>query len=100
MKCETATVCLRDLVKDFHKGAILLPQFQRDYVWKTLKIRNFLDSLLREFPVGSFYIWKPKQGTPIDPKPKAHAQSRVEANFVGYLINAGNKAGMSRSLLK
>jgi hypothetical protein len=87
MKCETTTVRLRDLISDFRKGAILLPQFQRDYVWKPTKIRNLLDSLLREFPIGSFYIWKPKQGSPVDPKPKAHAPSRVGATFVGYLID-------------
>jgi Protein of unknown function DUF262 len=87
MKCETATVCLRDLVTDFQKGAILLPQFQRDYVWKPVKIRNLLDSLLRDFPIGGFYVWKPRQGSPIDPKPKAHTIDLVGANFIGYLID-------------
>jgi hypothetical protein len=74
-------------VGDFQRGAILLPQFQRDYVWKPAKIRNLLDSLLRDFPIGSFYVWKPKQRTPIDPKAKAYAGNRVSADFVGYLID-------------
>jgi uncharacterized protein with ParB-like and HNH nuclease domain len=87
MKCETTSVRLRDLVSDFQKGAILLPQFQRDYVWRPLKIRNLLDSLLREFPIGSFYVWKPQQGTPIDPKPKAYGAHRVGVSFIGYLID-------------
>jgi hypothetical protein len=65
----------------------LLPQFQRDYVWKPAKIRNLLDSLLRDFPIGGFYVWKPKQGSPIDPKPKAYAHTHVGVNFVGYLID-------------
>jgi hypothetical protein len=50
------------MIRDFHSGAILLPQFQRDYVWKPIKIRNLLDSLLRGFPIGAFYLWRPSRG--------------------------------------
>ncbi len=86
MKFETTTRPLRDLVRDFHSGAILLPQFQRDYVWRPAKIRNLLDSLLRGFPIGGFYLWRP-QGGAIDPKPKGLGEGRIEAAFKGYLID-------------
>ena len=56
MKFLTTPLCLRDLVSDFHDGAILLPQFQRDYIWRPNKIRNLLDSLLKGFPIGGFYL--------------------------------------------
>lgn len=49
MKFQTTTRPLRDLVREFHTGAILLAQFQRDFVWRPAKIRNLLDSLLRRF---------------------------------------------------
>ena len=49
MRTETTTRPLRELVRGFHSGAILLPQFQRDYVWKSAKIRNLLDSCQRRF---------------------------------------------------
>ena len=48
MRTETTTCPLRDLVFGFNRGAILLPQFQRDYVWRPAKIRNLLDSLIWE----------------------------------------------------
>ncbi len=67
-------------------GAILLPQFQRDYVWKPAKIRNLLDSLLRGFPIGGFYLWRPISGV-IDPKQKALGKHLIESEFVGYLID-------------
>lgn len=86
MRTETTTRPLRELVRGFHSGAILLPQFQRDYVWKSAKIRNLLDSLLKGFPIGGFYLWRPATGTR-DPKPKAHGQQRIAAEFVGYLID-------------
>ena len=86
MKFETATRQLRTLVEEFKDGAILLPQFQRDYVWRPNKIRNLLDSLLKGFPIGGFYLWRPSGGA-LDSKPKAFAAEGKIANFVGYLID-------------
>ena len=86
MKFETTTRPLRDLVCEFHNGAILLPQFQRDYVWRPAKIRNLLDSLLQGFPIGGFYLWRPAGGSK-DPKDKAHGAQVIASEFVGYLID-------------
>jgi hypothetical protein len=86
MNFQTTTRRLRDLVSEFHSGAILLPQFQRDYVWKPTKIRNLLDSLLKGFPIGGFYLWRPKSGV-LDPKPKAIGEQEVKSAFEGYLID-------------
>src|SRR5437762_11140228 len=86
MRFQTTTRTLRDLVQEFHTGAILLPQFQRDYVWKPAKIRNLLDSLLKGFPIGGFYLWRPIGGV-LDPKHKALGTHRIESEFVGYLID-------------
>jgi len=82
MKFQTTTRSLRELVLEFSRGAILLPQFQRDYVWKPAKIRNLLDSLLKGFPVGGFYLWRPTAGN-LDSKDK----KKIRAEFVGYLID-------------
>ena len=85
MRIETVQRPLRELVREFATGQILLPQFQRDYVWKPKKIRNLLDSLLQEFPIGGFYLWRPVEG-PIDPKPKMF-EPRIGPEFKGYLID-------------
>lgn len=86
MKSETPTRSLRELVRSFSTGAILLPQFQRDYVWRPAKIRNLLDSLLKGFPIGGFYLWRPTAGTS-DAKPKAFGGQAFSPEFVGYLID-------------
>jgi hypothetical protein len=87
MRFETPTKELRQLVRGFNKGGILLPQFQRDYVWKPAKIRNLLDSLLNGLPIGGFYIWRPTGGR-LDAKPKAYRSARnVPDQFDGYLID-------------
>jgi hypothetical protein len=86
MKFSTTTRTLRDLLREFHSGAILLPQFQRDYVWKPAKIRNLLDSLLKGYPIGGFFLWRPSSGV-FDPKQKAFSNKRIDPEFVGYLID-------------
>ena len=72
MRWETPSRSLRVLVEQFNIGAILLPQFQRDYVWRPNKIRNLLDSLPKGFPIGGFYLWLPSGGR-LDDDPKAKA---------------------------
>ena len=86
MKIETVQKPLRDLVKAFAAGEILLPQFQRDYVWKPKKVRNLLDSLLQEYPIGGFYFWRPSTG-PLDPKTARFTTKEVAREFRGYLID-------------
>ena len=87
MRFQTTTRPLRELVREFHSGNILLPQFQRDYVWKPVKIRNLLDSLLKGFPIGGFYLWRPANGT-FDAKPKGlGVKDIITRAFEGYLID-------------
>ena len=86
MKFQTTTRPLRELVQEFSSGAILLPQFQRNFVWRPSKIRNLLDSLHRGFPIGGFYLWRPAGGD-FDAKPKAFGKQRIAPVFAGYLID-------------
>jgi hypothetical protein len=47
-----------ELIGDIEKGRLVLPEFQRGYVWKAKAVRGFLDSLYRGYPTGSFLIWR------------------------------------------
>ena len=38
-------------------GSIALPEFQRGYVWNREQVRNLMDSLYRQHPVGSLLVW-------------------------------------------
>jgi hypothetical protein len=86
MRFQTTSRPLGELVSEFHNGSILLPQFQRDFVWRPAKIRNLLDSLLRGYPIGGFYLWRPSSGTK-DAKAKAIGEQQIGAIFEGYLID-------------
>jgi hypothetical protein len=58
----------------------VLPDIQRDYVWRGTQIPRLLDSLNREWPVGSILLWDTSlkiptklvavaQGSPVGSKP-------------------------------
>lgn len=42
-------------------GDILLPKFQRDFVWPRDKVIGLLDSIAHNYPIGSILLWQSKQ---------------------------------------
>jgi len=45
-------------------GKLQVPRFQRDFVWPLTKTRALLDSMYKEFPIGSFFLWHAPPGSP------------------------------------
>ena len=56
MKKEDASIA--ELIKEIKLGGLLLPEFQRGYVWKNEQVKSYIDSLYRGYPTGHFLIWK------------------------------------------
>jgi hypothetical protein len=50
-------------------GRYWLPSFQRLYKWESDKIRSLLDSMFRNYPIGSIILWKPsaRNAPEVDP---------------------------------
>lgn len=42
-------------------GDIILPEFQRPFVWKRKQILELLDSIYRNYPIGSALLWESRQ---------------------------------------
>ena len=49
---------LRGLVNDIALGRIGLPDIQRPFVWKNVKVRDLFDSMYKGFPVGYLLLWE------------------------------------------
>jgi hypothetical protein len=49
------------LIVDIERGRVKIPQFQRDFVWPLEKCASLLDSIVKEYPIGSFIFWKTKE---------------------------------------
>ncbi|NLD73263.1 MAG: DUF262 domain-containing protein, partial [Chloroflexi bacterium] len=49
---------LRSLVEFIERGEIGLPDIQRPFVWKNVKVRDLFDSMYRGYPVGYLLFWQ------------------------------------------
>jgi hypothetical protein len=50
-----------DLAKRILNGDIYLPKFQREFVWERSQVINLLDSVARNYPIGSVLLWQSRQ---------------------------------------
>lgn len=50
-----------ELARRVLAGDILLPQFQREFVWKRQQVLDLLDSIARNYPIGSLLLWQSRQ---------------------------------------
>ena len=54
---KDSSYSLSTLIEEIGRGEIALPDIQRPFVWKTIKIRDLFDSMYRGFPVGYLLFW-------------------------------------------
>lgn len=47
-----------NLLSDAQVGNIAIPEIQRPFVWKRTKVRDLIDSLYKNYPVGYIITWK------------------------------------------
>lgn len=51
-------ITVKTVVNNIHAKKYLLPNIQRELVWDLEKITKLFDSLMRDYPIGSFLFWK------------------------------------------
>lgn len=49
---------ISDLLTSISQRDVVLPEFQREYVWSTDQSKQLISSLLKEYPVGGLLFWK------------------------------------------
>ncbi len=57
-RLKNERVKIGDLVADYRAGRLVIPEFQRDYVWRKSKAPRLLDSLHRSFPISTLLLWQ------------------------------------------
>ena len=61
LRPDVKSLGILDLIKDVKMKTYLLPPFQRRFVWDADDVKEFLDSILKGYPVGSIILWKPSR---------------------------------------
>lgn len=49
---------IAEVMKDISANKYVLPSIQREYVWDTEQIETLFDSLMRDYPIGTFLFWE------------------------------------------
>lgn len=47
-----------DILSSIDMGTMALPEFQRGYVWSRDQVRGVMQSLYKQYPVGSLLVWQ------------------------------------------
>jgi len=50
-------ITVTEAVEEIHRKKYLLPAIQREVVWEAEQIEKLFDSLMRDYPIGSFLYW-------------------------------------------
>lgn len=50
-------ITIKSAVDNIYSRKYLLPAIQREFVWSTEQIEILFDSLMRDYPIGSFLFW-------------------------------------------
>lgn len=67
---------LSTLLDQIDSGMLLLPEFQRGYVWNRDQVRRFMRSLYLDYPVGGLLLWE---------------TDSADASIRGGTVAAGNR---------
>jgi len=61
---EARAESIDDLLKIIKTGKIIIPFFQRNFIWDKKDISALFDSIYRGYPVGNLLFWKRKMALP------------------------------------
>ncbi len=77
-----AEATVEELVAMIQRGDLRLPEMQREYVWRSTRVRDLLDSLYRGYPSGAILLWEtddevPLRALAVEQNPSAFQTARL-----------------------
>lgn len=81
----TTSKPLKDLLQLVDEGALVLPEIQRDFVWRARNVQMLFDSLYRGMPIGHMLVWKTKLD--VTKRKFRHMSNGRMRGFYGYLLD-------------
>jgi len=87
---------ISSLLDKVESNEIVLPEFQREYVWKKSQAKSLINSLYQGFPIGSLLIWL----TEGPPEIKNDAIDRETLGLFKVLLDGQQRLTVLYMLLK
>jgi hypothetical protein len=86
---------VKHLIDAYRSGRIVIPEFQRDEVWKKSKAPLLIDSLYRGFPISSLLLWQSDEET----RPRRRHPRAVHASLMSWLIDGQQRIIMLEKVM-
>lgn len=51
-------ISVKEAIRMIHKRELLIPAFQREFVWDAPRVENLFDSIMKGYPISSMLFWK------------------------------------------
>ena len=83
---------IEELIYNIKNNEIVVPEFQREFVWGNDRVKSLISSLMNEYPVGGILLWKtnkpPSLKGPINENidPNRAYQSTTVATLAGQML--------------
>ncbi|RZJ18622.1 MAG: DUF262 domain-containing protein [Brevundimonas sp.] len=74
-----AEATVEELVGMVERGELRLPEMQRQYVWRSPRVRDLMDSLYRGYPSGAILLWETNEAVPLQDMAVAQAANPYAA---------------------
>ncbi|MEZ9072197.1 DUF262 domain-containing protein [Vibrio splendidus] len=84
---EPRVYFIDDIMVMMSKGRLLMPDFQRKYVWSKEKITELFDSIYKGFPIGSVLLWSPEENIEINCLEYLGNQKIARSDDAFYIID-------------
>src|SRR5258708_4759316 len=82
-RLEHQNIKIKQLIDDYRMGRVVIPEFQREYVWKRSKAPWLVDSLYRGFPISSLLLWQSTE----DARARRRDPRPTRASIMSWLID-------------
>jgi hypothetical protein len=82
-RLEIQQLKVRQIIDDYRAGRIVIPEFQREYVWKPGRAPKLFDSLYRAYPVSVLLLWM----SDAEALPRRREPRPSRASLISWLID-------------
>ena len=79
---STKQYSLQKILLELEDGELGLPDLQRPFKWKSVKVRDLFDSMYNGFPVGTLLLWKNSEETKTRQIGTNKKQNKIETTIL------------------
>jgi hypothetical protein len=82
-KMTSKTISIRKIIKEW--SSYKIPTIQRGFVWNEERIKDFFESIVKDYPIGIVILWHPKDEFPHLPLCDSNTKTENDSNV--YILD-------------